>query len=77
VQTANHSGRVTDPRGGQLGSTAVRCVSLCGAAAAWQILVSHSTEARLEGEPTDVKLQDLGEKTLKGFDRPARVFEID
>ena len=76
VSVAVHSGRVPDPRGGHLGSTAYRCVSLCESAEPGQILVSHATEALLEGEPSDVALRDLGERTLKGFERPARVFEI-
>jgi class 3 adenylate cyclase len=76
VQMAVHSGRVADPRGGQLGSTAARCVSLCKTATAGQILVSHATEALLEGEPLDVRLRDLGERTLSVDSRPARVFEV-
>jgi class 3 adenylate cyclase len=76
VRQAVHSGRIAEPRSGHLGSTAYRCVSMCNGAETGQILVSHATEALLEGEPIDVELRDLGERTLQGFDRPARVFEI-
>ena len=76
VCMAIHSGRVIDARMGQLGSTAVRCFSLCRSGEPGQILVSHAIEALLEGEPSKVNLRDLGERTLKGFDRPSRVFAV-
>jgi class 3 adenylate cyclase len=42
-----------------------------------QILVSHSTEALLEGERLDPShLHDLGERQLKGSDPPHHVFEL-
>ncbi len=71
-----HSGRVVDLSSRHLGSAAFRCVSLCHSAEPGQILVSHATEALLEGEVSEVKLRDLGERTLKGFERAARVFEV-
>jgi class 3 adenylate cyclase len=77
VRIAIHSGRVISARPGQLGLSAVRCLSLCSTARPGQILVSHATEALLEGEPSDVPLRDLGERTLNDFDRPARVFEVE
>ena len=52
------------------------CVGLCHGAEAWQILMSHATEALLEGELSDVALNDLGERTVESFDRPAHVFEV-
>jgi class 3 adenylate cyclase len=73
---AVHSGRVAEPRSGYFGTTAFRCSLLCDSADPWQILVSHATEALLEGEAIDVALRDLGERTLRAFDQPARVFEI-
>jgi class 3 adenylate cyclase len=73
---AVHSGRVMDLASKALGSTAIRCYSMCEAAAAGQILVSHATEALLEGEASEFDLRDLGELTMKRFDRPARVFEL-
>jgi class 3 adenylate cyclase len=42
----------------------------------WQIVVSHATEALLEGELPDVPLRDLGELALGDIDRPAHVFEV-
>jgi class 3 adenylate cyclase len=49
---------------------------LCKSADPGQILVSHATEALLEGEASEVGLRDLGERTLNGSDRPAHVFEV-
>ena len=48
----------------------------CNSAEPGQILVSHATEALLEGEVSEVKLRDLGERRLQGFDRSAHVFEV-
>ncbi len=73
---AIHSGRVADPSARHLGTTAHRCASLCESAEPGQILVSHATEALLEGEVSEVRLRDLGERTFAGFDRPAHVFEV-
>jgi class 3 adenylate cyclase len=76
VKTAIHSGRVMDAKSGHLGSVAFRCVSLCRTAEPWQILVSHATEALLEGELHDLSLRDLGERTLRDLDTPVHVFEV-
>jgi class 3 adenylate cyclase len=76
VCMAVHSGRVAEPRSGYFGTTAFRCSLLCNSADPWQILVSHATEALLEGEAIDVALRDLGERTLRAFEQPAHVFEL-
>jgi len=76
VCMAVHSGRIAEPRSGYFGTTAFRCSLLCKSAEPWQILVSHASEALLEGEAADVTLRDLGERTLRAFDQPAHVFEL-
>jgi class 3 adenylate cyclase len=76
VRIALHSGHVADRAQRHLGSVALRCVLLCDAAEPWQILVSHATEALLEGELSDVSLRDLGERTLPDLDQPVHVFEV-
>jgi len=76
VRMAVHSGHVVSARAGQLGLSAVRCLSLCNTAAPGQILVSHATEALLEGEPIDVELHHVGERILHGFDRLEHVYEV-
>jgi class 3 adenylate cyclase len=76
VRMAIHSGRVADPTARHLGSVGFRCVSLCNSAEPWQILVSHATEALLEGDVSDVSVRDLGERMLTNFEQPVHVFEV-
>jgi class 3 adenylate cyclase len=71
-----HSGRIADLTSRHLGSTGFRVFSVCDGAEGGQILVSHATEALLEGEVSELELRDLGERTIKRFDRPAHVFEL-
>ena len=54
----------------------MHCGLLCSAAEPGQILVSHATEALLEGDAPDVRLRDLGERLLESDGRPVRVFEL-
>lgn len=77
VRVAIHSGRLADPTGRLLGSLALHCHLLVNSAESWQILVSHATEALLAGEPLDMSLQDLGERTLDDSERTMRVFELE
>jgi class 3 adenylate cyclase len=76
VRSAVHSGRVVGSQGGLLGSTAMRTLALCEAAEPDQVVVSHSSEALLEGDVTDFRLRDLGERTVDWLDRPARLFAV-
>jgi class 3 adenylate cyclase len=71
-----HSGRLVSVQPGQLGSAAPYVIRLCETAEPWQILVSHATEALLEGDAPEFHLEDLGERTLPGRDRPERVFSL-
>jgi class 3 adenylate cyclase len=75
IAAAIHTGRLTRVVGGQLGSPAPRVIDLCETAEPGQLLVSHSTQALLEGELLDgLELVDLGEREL-----PAggiRVYEL-
>jgi len=72
---AVHTGRlVARDHGGMAVLHLVRLVDL---AEPGQILVSHSTEAMLEGvrlEP--LGLRDLGERQLPHFEKPQRLFEL-
>jgi class 3 adenylate cyclase len=73
---AVHTGRVTSMAGGQLGSPALRVALLCKSAEPGQVLVSHSTQALLEGEILgELELRDLGERELPGM-TPTRVYEL-
>jgi class 3 adenylate cyclase len=73
---AVHTGRVSSLAGAHLGSAAQRVTRLCSSATPGQILVSHSTQAMLEGELLDeLELRDLGERELAGIE-PTRVYEL-
>jgi class 3 adenylate cyclase len=73
---AIHSGQIVDLEARHLGSVGFRAITLCDTANPWQILVSHATEALLEGELPDVRLHRLGERTLTQSDHPVPVFEV-
>lgn len=76
LAAAVHTGRLAGLVGGQLGSAAFRVVVLRRSAAPGQVLVSHSTQALLEGEIlSGIGLRDLGERELPWV-TPARVFEL-
>jgi class 3 adenylate cyclase len=76
VRIAVHSGRTSDPTGRTFGSVAMNCIGLCASAMPGQILISHATEALLEGELHELDIRDLGERTLPTRERPAHVFEV-
>jgi class 3 adenylate cyclase len=57
------------------GSTVQLAARLCAHARPDQILVSSSIAELCTGK--SLPLQDLGEVSLKGFDRPVRVHEVD
>ncbi len=77
VHLGAHSGRLVDPRARHGGTVVSRAVRLCHAAEAEQVLVSHASEALLEGEALGgVTLREAGERTLEGDDRPALVYEL-
>ncbi len=76
VSIGVHSGRVADATAPGYGAASLHAFRLWQAAEPWQILVSHATEALLEGELTELELRDLGERTLPDFERPAHVYEL-
>lgn len=76
LAAAVHTGRVASLAYGQIGSSASRVSLLCKAAEPGQVLVSHSTQALLEGEMLgELELRDLGERELPGL-QPTRVYEL-
>jgi len=76
LAAAVHSGRVTSLAAGKLGSSAFRVTGLCEAAEPGQVLVSHATQALLEGEMLgELSLRDLGEREVRGM-TPTRVYEL-
>jgi class 3 adenylate cyclase len=72
---AVHTGRLVSKEHG--GTSVLHLVLLLNESEPWQILVSHSTEALLEGERLDpLELRDLGERHLPRLDASHRVFEL-
>jgi class 3 adenylate cyclase len=77
VAIAVHSGRSLGTARLTASTALARLTRLLADAEPWQVLVSHATEALVEGDlPRSVALRDLGERTLLGFDQPARVYEL-
>lgn len=76
LAAAIHSGRVTSLAANHLGSPAARVAGLCNTAEPGQVLVSHSTQALLEGEVLgELELRALGERELPGM-TPTLVYEL-
>jgi class 3 adenylate cyclase len=77
VCAAVHTGRFARPDEGHYGSAAFRVGRLCALAEPGQILVSHTTQALLEGHVFErIALRDLGQHELLGVDPPTRVYEV-
>ena len=76
VSIAVHSGQLVDPTARHLGTVAIRGFALCELAEPGQILVSHATEALLEGEGSAVSLRDLGERVVPKLEHPVHVYEV-
>jgi DNA-binding NarL/FixJ family response regulator/class 3 adenylate cyclase len=63
-----------------IGLVVHRAARICAAGHGGQILLSQATYALLEdadGELDGVKIRDLGEHPLRGFDRPARLYQAE
>ena len=77
ICAAIHTGRLARPSEGHFGSPAFHAFRLSASAEPGQILVSHATQAMLEGQILDrVSLRDLGERVLPGAEAPERVYEL-
>ncbi len=62
---------------GWVGPAVVRCDSLCKFAQGGQIVLSQAVSSLLEDEDLgELSVQDLGEQSVEGFERPMRVYEL-
>jgi class 3 adenylate cyclase len=78
VRMGMHTGEPTVDDEGYLGLDVVRAARICSAASGGQVLVSEATRALLRADvPAGVTLRDLGEHTLKDFDEPERIFQLE
>ena len=79
VRMGIHTGQVSVSDGHYIGLAVHRAARICGAGEGGQVLVSQATRALLHDDDPEAEglaLNDLGERTLKDFDRPIRIFEL-
>ena len=77
VRMAIHTGAIENDDGDYRGPVVNRVARLEGIAHGGQVLVSDATRALVaEVLPADVSLRELGSYTLRGMERPERVFQL-
>jgi class 3 adenylate cyclase len=77
VRMGLHTGEPILGEEGYLGLDVVRGARIAAAAHGGQVLISESTRALLPSElPDGAEILDLGEHSLKDFDRPERLFQL-
>jgi DNA-binding NarL/FixJ family response regulator/class 3 adenylate cyclase len=74
VRMGMHTGEASVAEGEYHGLAIHRAARICSSGRGGQILLSHATAALLEDE--EVALVDLGERELKDFERPVRIYEL-
>jgi class 3 adenylate cyclase len=78
VRMGLHTGEPAVGREGYLGLDVVRAARLCTSGAGGHVLLSETTRALVGGAlPEGVSIFPLGERRLKDFDEPERVFELE
>jgi DNA-binding NarL/FixJ family response regulator/class 3 adenylate cyclase len=75
VRMGIHTGEASVSDGHYHGLAIHRAARICAAGQGGQILLSHATRTLLEDEEA-LTLVDLGERELKDFERPVRVYEL-
>lgn len=77
VRMGLHTGEPALGDEGYLGLDVVRAARLCGAARGSQVFVSETTRALLGSTlPDGVSVHPVGERRLKDFEEPARVYAL-
>ena len=79
VRIGIHTGQVSVSEGHYVGLAVHRAARICGAGQGGQVLISQATRMLLHDDEPEVEglsLNDLGERTLKDFDRPIRIYEL-
>jgi DNA-binding NarL/FixJ family response regulator/class 3 adenylate cyclase len=74
VRMGMHTGEASVAEGEYHGLAIHRAARICSAGQGGQILLSQATASLLEDE--EVMLVDLGERELKDFERPVRIYEL-
>jgi class 3 adenylate cyclase len=77
VRIGIHTGEVVRTAGRYVGPTLIRALHVCAAARARQVVLSQATENLLDADDlSDLRLHELGERDLRDFDRPVRLYEV-
>ena len=79
VRIGVHTGQASLSDGQYVGLAVHRAARICGAGEGGQVLVSQATRMLLHDDEPEIEgiaLNDLGERTLKDFDRPIRIYEL-
>jgi predicted ATPase/class 3 adenylate cyclase len=77
IRMALHTGEAIERAGHYYGSTVNRCARLRGLGHGGQVLLSEATATLVRGAlPIEVVLRDLDDYSLRGFERPERVYQI-
>jgi class 3 adenylate cyclase/streptogramin lyase len=79
VRMGVHSGRAAAQDGRFTGLSVHRAARISAVGHGGQVVVSHATRALLddEEEVPGVSLRDLGERRLKDFDQPVRLYQLE
>ena len=79
VRMGIHTGHAPGSEGSYTGLAVHRAARICAAGHGGQVLVSQATQTLLEDEEEDldIVLRDLGEQSLKDFDRPIHLYQVE
>ena len=80
VRMGLHTGEAAIAAGRYMGLAVNRAARICGIARGGQILVSPTTHALVEEAEHDfsgISFRDLGAQSLKDFDRPVPIYEVE
>jgi len=80
VRMGLHTGEAAIAAGRYMGLAVNRAARICGIARGGQILVSPTTHALVEEAEHDfsgISFRDLGAQSLKDFDRPVRIYQVE
>jgi predicted ATPase/class 3 adenylate cyclase/DNA-binding CsgD family transcriptional regulator len=78
VRIGVHTGQAVLAGDGYTGVAVHRAARICAVAWGGQVLISQATQAVVEDEEEELgfTLVDVGERQLKGLDRPVRLFQL-
>jgi class 3 adenylate cyclase len=78
VRMGMHTGEPALGAEGYMGIDVVKAARICSAAHGGQLVVSETTHALAGSDPpAGVGFRDMGEHTLKGIDRPQRLYQVE